>query len=246
MIFHEQKAGASPTLKDTTWPTTGPQPATSHSGHQDSPDCQANCQAAAKDKGINSFPGCSPSVRDHDTITGIIMVTMAVLLRKALQGGIDVLLKNAHEFYEIHRNTIPGPNTSDEIQKSWPGSNSPAKKKHFPIVSPFQPLLPLSSLRYHPQICIEQWTDKRATGINMRKKALDARFKCEKEDNACATTCNSIQVEVKVIPHCPFWAFPIVNAVSKKSSLSHPFGGFPHVNARFTECFFLSTTILKL
>ena len=150
MIFHEQKAGASPTLKDTTWPTTGPQPATSHSGHQDSPDCQANCQAAAKDKGINSFPGCSPSVRDHDTITGIIMVTMAVLLRKALQGGIDVLLKNAHEFYEIHRNTIPGPNTSDEIQKSWPGSNSPAKKKHFPIVSPFQPLLPLSSLRYHP------------------------------------------------------------------------------------------------
>ena len=44
-----------------------------------------------------------------------------------------------------------------------------------------------------------------------------------------------IQVEVKVIPHCPFWVFPIVNAVSKKSSLSHPFGGFPHVNARFTE-----------
>ena len=49
-----------------------------------------------------------------------------------------------------------------------------------------------------------------------------------------------VQVEVKVIPHCPFWAFPIVNAVSKKSSLSHPFGGFPHVNARFTECFFIT------
>jgi len=32
-----------------------------------------------------------------------------------------------------------------------------------------------------------------------------------------------LQVEVKVIPHCPFWVFPIVNAVSKKSSLSHPF-----------------------
>jgi hypothetical protein len=49
-----------------------------------------------------------------------------------------------------------------------------------------------------------------------------------------------LQVEVKVIPHCPFWAFPIVNAVSKKSSLSHPFDGFPHVNARFTECFFIT------
>ena len=48
----------------------------------------------------------------------------------------------------------------------------------------------------------------------------------------------TLQVEVKVIPHCPFWVFPIVNAVSKKSSLSHPFDGFPHVNARFTECFF--------
>ena len=44
-----------------------------------------------------------------------------------------------------------------------------------------------------------------------------------------------VQVEVKVIPHCPFWVFPIVNAVSKKSSLSHPFDGFPLVNARFTE-----------
>ena len=49
-----------------------------------------------------------------------------------------------------------------------------------------------------------------------------------------------IQVEVKVIPHCPFWVFPIVNAVSKKSSLSHPFDGFPHVNARFTEWFFIT------
>lgn len=48
-------------------------------------------------------------------------------------------------------------------------------------------------------------------------------------------SCHLIQVEVKVIPHCPFWVFPIVNAVSKKSSLSHPFDGFPHVNARFTE-----------
>ena len=27
----------------------------------------------------------------------------------------------------------------------------------------------------------------------------------------------TLQVEVKVIPHCPFWVFPIVNAVSKKS-----------------------------
>ena len=49
-----------------------------------------------------------------------------------------------------------------------------------------------------------------------------------------------LQVEVKVIPHCPFWVFSIVNAVSKKSSLSHPFDGFPHVNARFTECFFIT------
>ena len=40
-------------------------------------------------------------------------------------------------------------------------------------------------------------------------------------------TPHSLQVEVKVIPHCPFWVFPIVNAVSKKSSLSHPFDGFP-------------------
>ena len=56
-----------------------------------------------------------------------------------------------------------------------------------------------------------------------------------------------MQVEVKVIPHCPFWVFPIVNAVSKKSSLSHPFDGCPHVNARFTECFFFkSPTILNL
>ena len=45
---------------------------------------------------------------------------------------------------------------------------------------------------------------------------------------------------MKVIPHCPFWVFPSVNAVSKKSSLSHPFDGFPHVNARFTECFFIT------
>ena len=51
------------------------------------------------------------------------------------------------------------------------------------------------------------------------------------------------RVEVKVIPHCPFWVFPIVNAVSKKSSLSHPFDGFPHVTARFTECFFINYDI---
>ena len=55
-----------------------------------------------------------------------------------------------------------------------------------------------------------------------------------------ASCFSSLQVEVKVIPHCPFWVFPIVNAVSKKSSLSHPFDGFPHVNARFTDCFFFT------
>lgn len=98
---------------------------------------------------------------------------MAVLLRKALQGGIDVLLKNAHVLSEIQSLALTHPTKSQRAELvRTPG------QKHFPIVSPFQLLLPLSSLRYHPRICIEQWTDKRATGINMRKNALDARFKC--------------------------------------------------------------------
>ena len=66
----------------------------------------------------------------------------------------------------------------------------------------------------------------------MREKMLVSPKICSHGDN--------LQVEVKVMPHCPFWVFPIVNAVSKKSSLSHPFDGFPHVNARFTDCFFFT------
>ena len=63
---------------------------------------------------------------------------------------------------------------------------------------------------------------------------------CDRISNLYGLRCDRIQVEVKVIPHCPFWVFPIVNAVSKKSSLSHPFDGFPLVNARFTEWFFIT------
>ena len=50
----------------------------------------------------------------------------------------------------------------------------------------------------------------------------------------------ALQVEVKVIPHCPFWVFPIVNAVSKKSSLSHPFDGSPMWTLDLLNVFFIT------
>ena len=40
-------------------------------------------QTSAKDSGINNLPGATPRVRDQETIIGIIMVTMAVLLKNA-------------------------------------------------------------------------------------------------------------------------------------------------------------------
>ena len=55
-----------------------------------------------------------------------------------------------------------------------------------------------------------------------------------------ASSLHAIQVEVKVIPHCPFWVFPIVNAVSKKSSLSHPFDGSPMWTLDLLNVFFIT------
>ena len=54
------------------------------------------------------------------------------------------------------------------------------------------------------------------------------------EQDRTMQSTHAVQIEMKVIPRRPFLVFPLGNAVSKKSSLSHPFGVFPNDNARLT------------
>ena len=56
----------------------------------------------------------------------------------------------------------------------------------------------------------------------------------------CTQACPKVKGRSEGHPSLSFLVFPIVNAGFKKSSLSHPFDGFPHVNARFTDFFFIT------
>ena len=57
-------------------------------------------RGTAKDSGISSLPGWTPRVRDHDTIKGIIIVTMAVLLKKA--SGLGFRFRVSGLGYKFH------------------------------------------------------------------------------------------------------------------------------------------------
>lgn len=76
-------------------------------------------RAAAKDKGIKSFPGCTPSVRDHDTITGIIMVTIAVLLRKALSEWKAMVSDVSDSCRVFHTHALEMPMPRDNNGRMW-------------------------------------------------------------------------------------------------------------------------------
>ena len=91
-----------------------------------------------------------------------------------------------------------------------------------------------------PLVLVSSAANLKKNATSKRHAAQETTWTKSNPSNNKAYSFEDLQVEVKVVPHCPFWVFPIVNAVSKKSSLSHPFDGFPHVNARFTEWFFIT------